>query len=390
MGRRLAIAALGLVMSFALGCGELTTRTWINIIEEESSGHILLALVPGTDPVEHKIRRLQGGFLAEVKIRTADLPGPMNGSIELTDVRIAGISPGLIGNICTWSDPDGFSGGPLVIDVLGGTAESSMFMDAFAMTKVSEFFGLGPVVFEEEIDFDLASAFDMVAFFEAFLTGSADGLFATETSIASTMHILGLEAVFAMNTVVTNTGQPPVIDNDLLAYCDDFFYTQGVGESHVEILNVKTSYLRHAGNDRPGDPTVIPLAEFGAGPGSVLRISTVGTYSEGITLSDGSDTRLGGVFSSTDVVRPSGELFRIPGAIEAGADINTWPSIVCFLGVCEDKGGDDILQDFRIDPTLTITVPAGAHYLVVAPVAPWRIYGDNTGLGFGVQIDVLE
>ncbi len=389
-GRRAAVAAIGLVASLALGCGEMTTRTWITIDQEASGGYVEFGLFPDQPATEYAMKRLQGGFLVEVTLNTADLPGPMNGQIELKDVRIAGKVAGPIGKLCTFGDPTGFSGGPLVVDVLGGTAESSMFLDAFAATEISDLLGLGTVDFEQEIDFDIGAAFDMVAFFNAFLTGSADGLFNTESTIASVMSILGIEADFAMNTVVTNGAQPPVFDADMLAYCGPYFAGQGVGDTHLEILNVKSSYLRRAGRDEPFDPAVIPLAELGAGPGDVLQIAPVGTYAPTISLRDGVETKLGAVFSATDEVLPSTELFRIPGAIEAGTDIATWPSIVCFFGICEDRGGDDILQDFRVDPQVTITVPPGANYLVVAPIDGLRLYGDNTGLGFGVQIDVVS
>jgi len=77
---------------------------------------------------------------------------------------------------------------------------------------------------------------------------------------------------------------------------------------------------------------------------------------------------------------------RSPGAIDAGPNVNTWISIVCFFGICDDWGGDDIPQDFPIP--VTVTVPAGAKHLIVAPIDFWRHYRDNTGMGFGVEIAV--
>jgi len=385
---RAIVAALGLTAALATGCGEMTTRTWVTIDEEASGGFVEFALL-GNPPTEYPMTKLQGGFLVEVTLDTSELPGPMHGRIKMTDVRIAGRVQGPIGRLCTFGDPLGESGGPLVIDVLAGTAESSMFLDAYAATEISDLLALGVVPFEQEIDFDLGSAFDMVAFFEAFLSGSVDGLFSTESTIASTMNVIGVEADFEMNAVVTNGTRPPSYGVGLFSYCESYFAGQGVGESYVEFLNVKSSYLRRSGADQPVAPAVIPLARVGAAPGDVLQISPVGTYSRVFQLRDGADTKLGAVFSATDEVLPASQLFRIPGAIEAGADVNTWPSIVCFLGICQDKGGDDILQDFRVDPQVTVTVPAGAQYLVVAPIDDARFYGDNTGLGFGVRIDVV-
>ena len=103
---------------------------------------------------------------------------------------------------------------------------------------------------------------------------------------------------------------------------------------------------------------------------------------------DGTDTRLGGVFSSTDEVLDPSVLDRIPGAIDVAPNVNTWVSIVCIWGQCADLGGDDIPEDFRIDPTRDIEVPEGAEYLVVAPIDIWRNWQDNTGFGFGVTVEV--
>jgi hypothetical protein len=133
---------------------------------------------------------------------------------------------------------------------------------------------------------------------------------------------------------------------------------------------------------------VISLAEVGASPGDTLRLATVGTYSILTLLMDGADTKLGGVFSSTDEVLDPSVLDRIPGAIDVAPNIHTWISIVCVWGICADWGGDDIPEDFRIDPTRDIVVPGGAQYLVVAPIDGFRNWQDNTGMGFGVSVEV--
>ena len=95
------------------------------------------------------------------------------------------------------------------------------------------------------------------------------------------------------------------------------------------------------------------------------------------------------MFSSTDEILPPEHLYRVPGAIDAGPEIVTWPSIACTFGVCEDLGGDDVPYDFPITGGRTIAVPAGAHYLVVAPTDGFRFWLDNTGLGFALTLEVL-
>jgi hypothetical protein len=163
-----------------------------------------------------------------------------------------------------------------------------------------------------------------------------------------------------------------------------------VGNATYFGLNAKSSYMRKTANDDPKDPLVIDLDELGVLPGDTLRLSSLGRYSWLTLLKDGVDTNLGGVFSQTDVVLPAGHLNRVADAIDAGPNINTWLSIWCWFGQCYDAGGDDIAHDFPISPGgLDITVPSGAHFLVVAPIDGFRHYKDNTGMGFGVQVEIL-
>jgi len=392
--RRTAVWGRGWVVAISagllasLGCGEMTIRTWVTVIEEESGGFVSL-LFPGNPvPADFDIQRLQGGFLTTVKLDTSELPGAMHGSLVLEDVRLAGEVEGLVGKLCTWNDPAGSSGGPLMVDLLGGKTETDVFLDAKATTGISQLLGMAPVDFEEPIDFELGSGLGLDQFLAAFEAGTADGLFASSSTIASTMNLGGIQATFAMNTTVTNGAEPPTFDGDLLSFCSGHFDSQNSAGSLFYGLNPKSGYLRRWGSDRPKDPLVISLADVGAAAGDTLRLSSVGTYSMGLLLKDGTDTKLGGVFSATNEVLDSSQLARIPGAIDAGPNVDTWPSIVCFFWLCTDLGGDDIAQDFRIDPARTIQVPAGAQYLVVAPIDTARKWEDNTGMGFGVRVEV--
>jgi len=200
--------------------------------------------------------------------------------------------------------------------------------------------------------------------------------------------MMGMPVVFNLDLALTNGAEPPLFDADLLEYCGGEFASQGLGEALYYGINSKSGYLRGLAKDTIRDPLVISLAELGATPGDTLRLETVGTYSMLEVLMDGVDTRLGGVFSSTDEVRGPSVLDRIPGAIDVAPNLYTWISIVCIWGQCADLGGDDIPEDFRIDPTRDITVPPGAEYLVVAPIDVWRNWQDNSGFGFGVTVEV--
>jgi hypothetical protein len=381
---RVLATALATVLGVAgLGCGEMTIRTWVNVIEEESGGSVQL------NAAVFDVLRLQGGFLTETKLNTLDIFGTMEGAIELLDVRMAGEVEGAIGKLCTWGRYPGDSTGTMRMNAIQGTLESELFLDALASTEISDAFGVPPVAFAQPIDFDLGANFDLSVFIDGFVNGSTEGLFKTTTEIASEMTVLGIPAIFSLETSVDSGPLPPVFDADLIDYCGERFAQQRFGDAVYYGINAKSSYLRHLNADRPKDPLVIPLDEVGAQAGDTLRLRSHGTYSTLLLGKDGVDTRLGGVFSRTDEVLDSAGLRRVSGGIyPAAPPEHTWPSIFCFLGACTDLGGDDIGEDFRINPVRTVVVPAFAKYLVVAPIDFWRNYGDNSGLGFGMTVEV--
>ena len=84
----------------AHACGELSIRSWIVVDEAASAGSVTVVVgVPQT----FTITRLEGGFLAAIQVDTRDLPGPLNGTIVVEDVRLVGEEPGLLGKL--WQDP---------------------------------------------------------------------------------------------------------------------------------------------------------------------------------------------------------------------------------------------------------------------------------------------
>jgi hypothetical protein len=379
------ITALALLTT---GCGQMTMRTWILIDEDHSGGNVGVSLNGGA-PTNLDILRLQGGFLARVTMNTSDLPGPMSGQIVLEDVRMAGHVEAPVGRLCTWNDPTGLSGGPLTVDLLGGTTESEMFLDAKAATQITDALAMGDIDFEEEIDFDLGAGLGPLEFLAAFTTGDTSGLFSTTSTITSTIVSGPLTSVFEMNTFVTNGPNPPTFDADLLAFCQARFSTQGMGAGTFYGVNTKSTYFRLQPNDRDAryaEP--IDLFEIGAVPGDVLRLDPVGTWSTLLSLRDGPERAMGGVFSRGSALYPGAALNRVAGAIDAGPNVDTWPSIFCFFGQCSDLGGDDIQTDFPITNGISVTVPPDARFLFVAPIDGLRLYSDNTGMGFGVRVEV--
>jgi hypothetical protein len=378
---------LGAWAMLATGCGELTIRTWVNVVEDESGGFVSLDF-GGTEPFVLDVLRMQGGLLTEITLNTTEILGPMEGSLAFRDVRLAGEVYGGIGKLCAWNDPTGSSGGTLMLDLLNGTTDSDIFLDAKARTQLNDSMGLPSLDLEQAVDLDLGAGLNADALLAAIEAGTADGLFATTTSLSSSVELSGVGVTFNLDLALTNGAEPPLFDADLLEYCSDEFASQGLGEALFYGINSKSGYLRGLAKDSIRDPLVISLAELGASPGDILRLDTVGTYAPLEALMDGTETRLGGVFSSTDEVLDPSVLDRIPGAIDVAPNVYTWVSIVCIFGKCIDLGGDDIPEDFRIDPAIDIAVPEGAEYLVVAPIDALRNWQDNSGFGFGLTVEV--
>ncbi|MAE96692.1 MAG: hypothetical protein CL910_18750 [Deltaproteobacteria bacterium] len=385
---RLLLLVLCGLLTTSFGCGQLTIRTWVKIVEEESGGSITID-PEGPSPTVLPVDRIQGGFLTAVVVNTNDLDGIMNGTVALEDVRMAGFAP-LVGPFCTWNDVTGSSGGWFAVNLFTNETTSEMFLDAKAQTGVSELFGIPPVDFEEFIDFDLGGAVDPSVFAVALETGTIDGLLASTSTFASRTELSGLTADFLIDASTLSDATPPEFDVDLLDFCTPFFEEQG-SALHYSV-NVKSSYLKTLANDSSKEPLTIDLAELGAVPGDTLRLSTVGTYSPIVALNDGTARKLGGVFSATPDLLAQNFGYRVPDAIDAGSNIVTWPQEWCFWWfwqwTCLPLEGDDIPEDFLIQTDTDVVVPAGANYLIVAPIDPLRFYNDNVGLGFGVTVDV--
>jgi hypothetical protein len=375
-----SVALLGAAAMGATACGPLTIRTWVTIVEDESSGQIQTGVGA---PVA--IDRLQGGFLAKVKLDTTQiLSGPLHGTMELEKIRIAGKAPGGIGTICTWGNPAVPSAGTVTLDLLGGASSADLDLAIKASTFLNQLFNLPPVELNQPVSFDLGSGLSLDQLAAAAADGSADGLFATEAAFAGSSVIGTLPVTFGLDLSVTNVATPPSFDGDLLASCAPKFAEQG--EALYFGLNSKSSYLRAKLGDDPAAPLAISLADVGAAPGDTLRLERVGTYSDATELKDGTDTAMTGIFSSSDEVLGALSRTRVPGAVDAGSDVKTgyWKCLLlpwCFVST-------DVPQDFRIGSRTDVVVPAGAEYLIVAPLPGSYWWSDDSGFGFGVDVTV--
>jgi hypothetical protein len=379
---RLGLAAAALVALTTLtGCGELTIRTWIKVIEAESTGSVRFD-TPNAQPFV--LERIQGGFLATIVMDTTSIPAPLEGSLVIEEIKVAAAeqNPRFLQYICAWRNPNLPSEGTVFLDILGGEGNTQVTTN---LRTTSGFAG-GGVITDVTAETELTLEGDLLtSFLGAAESGAADGLFATRAPFVGTSTIGGLGVIFSLDLGVTNDTSPPVFDEDHLYNCA-FYWEPDQGTTVYHGINSKASYLRAWPGDKPVAPRVIDLVQIGAVPGETLRLDTIGEYAELPSLEDGNKRTMTAVFSSTNELKGTGTRFRIPGAIEAGADINTGGFTTCFLIFCSFNPSD-IPQDFRVDPGLSVVVPAGAKYLFVAPLPGSRKWGDNSGFGFGVDAD---
>ena len=153
---------------------------------------------------------------------------------------------------------------------------------------------------------------------------------------------------------------------------------------HQFTLDPKNTYL-HTNQDNAGDSVPIDLAALGITPGMHLRMKQPGDFDNGPQADV--VTSLLGIFSSTSTLLSKTNLDRVADAIDAGFDFASAPT---FFG----KQATDVAEDFAITYgtllDVTVTVPAGAAYLFLAPHDSW--YQDNTDPDgdYGVTIDVIN
>lgn len=130
-------------------------------------------------------------------------------------------------------------------------------------------------------------------------------------------------------------------------------------------VDPRRTHLRTS-SDAPLDALKIDLAALGISSGSTVRLEQLGAWSCGPCQD--TITGMTGVFSAGDVLLPSDQSHRVPGAIDAGDDMGTGPT---------PAGGfpTDIPEDFSISDT-TIEVPSGATHLFVGALD--IIFFDNS------------
>jgi len=361
----------------ATGCGNLTIRSWIKVVTEQSGGSLTADIIGVPVPLD----RVQGGFLSAIVLDTRMLPGPIDGTVNVEVVRIASTTGEWpIGPVCIWGNPAVPSSGTAHLDILGGTGSTTITLNLRAASEIGDVISAPPVEISQAATFPL-NGIGLTQLLNAASTGSSEGLFNTSAHFVGETELFGEPASFNLDMVVTNSGSPPVFDANMMATCAPHFAEQG--RALFYSVNSKASYLLASASDEPAPPTIISLADIGAHAGDRLKIARVGTYDDQTELRDGNATKVGAVFSSTSEVKKTSLRNRIPGAIDAGSDVNTPPYWVLLLPIATD-----ISQDFEATNGPTVTVPAGANYLILGTIPASMKWSDNSGFGLGVSVTV--
>lgn len=153
------------------------------------------------------------------------------------------------------------------------------------------------------------------------------------------------------------------------------FLHLGCGSASADTISVDPAATFLLTNLDPGASSTVPidLVALGYNAGDLIRLEQLGNFSYTIYGGLDTGTALIGLFSSSSVLLSGNNLNRVPGVIDAGANVITQPTY---------NGGiaTDIPEDFFISngfsfSAIQITIPTGALYLFVA--APDIIYQDN-------------
>lgn len=144
-------------------------------------------------------------------------------------------------------------------------------------------------------------------------------------------------------------------------------------------VDPRQAFLRTS-SDAPLDAVKVDLGALGIATGSTLRLERLGGFDCGPPCGDDRGG-LVGVFSAGAVLAAPHLQHRVPGAVDAGADVVTIPTYYGSLAT-------DIPEDFVISDT-TIRVPDGATHLFVGTAD--SLYYDNTdpNRDFALRISVV-
>jgi hypothetical protein len=404
--------------SFAVvmsGCGLLSIESWVKITDSTNS-KVTISGLNGGQPVDLNV---VGGFLGLITVNTNSLPGPLSGPITVEDVRMEASAPALapiVGSICVWENTNPppqnppLNTGTVTLNVLAGNGSvNGLALDLLASANVLGTFQSPVGIPVPPTNLPL-TGLNITSLLNAANTGSADGLFTTTATFSGGPTPFGpFMANFTLNLTVTNQSEPPFVGVTDTTGCGQFFDTQTAVPGLLWGVNSKSDYLTVANGDNPQLPVVINLADvFGSGvlqdgKQHVLRITRVGTFADRLQLKNGNQTAVSGVFSKSGNVAGTNVQDRIGTDALAPVSVTPLSSFTAFPFKTPPviQGfhlvPTDIPEDFLISPLSNVAVPgvqvgvpAGANFLIVAPFSPDLTWGDNSGFGLGVALEVVQ
>jgi hypothetical protein len=248
-------------------------------------------------------------------------------------------------------------------------------------------------------DYNAADLFELIN--SADYQVDASVLLETSTNVSARLLRLPDQALAASHTftsdepayVFTMLHNPGGYRVEVLADGEEFEhgdrnYNLGTGEDAIfqpikyVQLDPRGTYL-HTCNDAAKTATPINLAALGIYPGDVICLDNEGSFA--YTEDPGwVSYECIAVFSSSSSISGGSSSHRIPGAINAGEDFETWATNDC------EGEPTDIAEDFLVTGDgVIIKVPDGARYLFMCGLD--SKYADNWAPSgrFGVQLSIV-
>lgn len=160
--------------------------------------------------------------------------------------------------------------------------------------------------------------------------------------------------VVLLTVAACDSAREEGLDTEPAPGCDD------PGAATVAVEPTAT-YLLTRDEDEARSARAVPLADLGVEPGSRVRVERLGEFQFRARLDpDSVSYGVTAVFSTSRTLLDRDERERVPGALDAGDDYVTAPT----LG---EGAPTDIPEDFRVVDVETVDVPAEAAFLFVSP-----------------------
>jgi hypothetical protein len=159
-------------------------------------------------------------------------------------------------------------------------------------------------------------------------------------------------------------------------------------EAVIISIDPSETFLHTDGVDTGAPSTPIDLGALGFSSGDVIQLRIVGDFQYCPHAAHcGPESHFGSsvVFSSSTTILDRNLLNRVPGAIEAGADVVTGTTFF-------DGEATDIPQDFFVSSffAVFVEIPVGATYLFVTPIdSHWADNHEDDGGNYGVSIEAV-